>query len=127
MIERRSGSILVTGSLASERGMPKNVAYVASKHGVLGLARAIAVEMAPHNVRVNCVLPGFIETPRQLDAHPAEQKGEIEQRVPLGRMGTARSWPSSPVSCSATRRATSPGRTGRSTAASSAHSYHGRA
>ena len=63
MRERRSGSIVVTGSLASERGMPHNVAYVASKHAVLGLARAAAAEAARDNVRVNCVVPGFIETP----------------------------------------------------------------
>ena len=93
MIERRRGSILVTGSLASERGMPNNVAYVASKHGVLGLARAAAVEAAPHNVRVNCVLPGLIETPMlmQLDASiPVETLRErLGRGVPMGRIGTA--------------------------------------
>jgi NAD(P)-dependent dehydrogenase (short-subunit alcohol dehydrogenase family) len=62
MIHRRRGAILVTGSLASHRGMPMNAAYVASKHGVLGLARAVAAEAAPHGVRVNCIIPGFIET-----------------------------------------------------------------
>jgi NAD(P)-dependent dehydrogenase (short-subunit alcohol dehydrogenase family) len=57
MIARKGGSILVTGSLASERGMANNAAYVASKHAVLGLARAAAIEGASHNVRVNCVIP----------------------------------------------------------------------
>lgn len=93
MIERRRGSILVTGSLASERGMPNNAAYVASKHGVLGLARAAAVEAAPHNVRVNCVLPGLIETPMlmQLDrSTPVETLRErLGRGVPMGRIGTA--------------------------------------
>jgi NAD(P)-dependent dehydrogenase (short-subunit alcohol dehydrogenase family) len=93
MRERRSGSIVVTGSLASERGMPNNIAYVASKHGALGLARAAAVEAAPYNVRVNCVLPGLIETPMLMQLDPAAAPQVIRERlagsVPLGRIGTA--------------------------------------
>ena len=88
MIEAKSGAILVTGSMASKRGMAMNPAYVASKHGVLGLSRAIAVEMAPHNVRCNCVIPGFIETPA-FDLIPPEQAAKINQRVPQRRMGSA--------------------------------------
>jgi NAD(P)-dependent dehydrogenase (short-subunit alcohol dehydrogenase family) len=88
MIEAKEGSILVTGSMASKRGMAMNPAYVASKHGVLGLSRAIAVEMAPHNVRCNCVIPGFIETPA-FDLIPPEQQGKINARVPQRRMGSA--------------------------------------
>ena len=87
MIEARSGVILVTGSMASKRGMAMNPAYVCSKHGVLGLARAIAVEMAPHNVRANCIIPGFIRT-EALERIPPEQKGRIEQRIPMRHMGT---------------------------------------
>jgi NAD(P)-dependent dehydrogenase (short-subunit alcohol dehydrogenase family) len=86
MIEGKKGAILVTGSMASKRGMAMNPAYVASKHGVLGLTRAIAVEMAPHNVRANCIIPGFIRT-EALDRIPAEQQGKIEQRIPQRRMG----------------------------------------
>jgi NAD(P)-dependent dehydrogenase (short-subunit alcohol dehydrogenase family) len=93
MRERRGGSIVVTGSLASERGMPNNVAYVASKHAVLGLARAAAIEAAPYNVRVNCVLPGLIETPMLMQLDPASPPQAIRARlaaeVPLGRIGTA--------------------------------------
>jgi NAD(P)-dependent dehydrogenase (short-subunit alcohol dehydrogenase family) len=93
MRARRAGSIVVTGSLASERGMPNNVAYVASKHAVLGLARAAAIEAAPHNVRVNCVLPGLIETPMlmQLDrtSTPQAIRERLGAAVPLGRIGTA--------------------------------------
>jgi NAD(P)-dependent dehydrogenase (short-subunit alcohol dehydrogenase family) len=93
MIERRRGSIVVTGSLASERGMANNAAYVASKHGVLGLARAAASEAAPHQVRVNCVLPGLIETPMllQLDpeAPPQVIRDMLGKGVPMGHIGTA--------------------------------------
>jgi NAD(P)-dependent dehydrogenase (short-subunit alcohol dehydrogenase family) len=93
MRERRGGSIVVTGSLASERGMPNNVAYVASKHAVLGLARAAAIEAAPCNVRVNCVLPGLIETPMLMQLDPARSVEALRERlgsnVPQGRIGTA--------------------------------------
>jgi NAD(P)-dependent dehydrogenase (short-subunit alcohol dehydrogenase family) len=87
MIEARNGVILVTGSMASKRGMAMNPAYVSSKHGVLGLTRAIAAEMAPHNVRANCIIPGFIKT-EALERIPPEQMGKIEQRIPMRHMGT---------------------------------------
>ncbi|MEY2926467.1 MAG: hypothetical protein RL367_944 [Pseudomonadota bacterium] len=93
MLTRRSGAIVVTGSLASERGMPDNAGYVASKHGVLGLARAAAVEAAPHGVRVNCLIPGLIETPL---LHTIAGDGDVAavmtamgKAVPQGRVGTA--------------------------------------
>ena len=93
MLERRSGSIVLTGSLASERGMPNNVAYVASKHALLGLARAAAAEAAPHNVRVNCVIPGLIETPMLMQLDPGAPPQVIRERlgaaVPLGHIGSA--------------------------------------
>jgi NAD(P)-dependent dehydrogenase (short-subunit alcohol dehydrogenase family) len=90
MMQRQSGSIVVTGSLASERGMPMNAGYVASKHAVLGLARSAAVEAAPHGVRVNCLIPGLIETPL-LDNVPggatAEGLARMGANVPQGRVG----------------------------------------
>lgn len=91
MIAARHGSVLITGSLASARGMPMNAAYVASKHAVLGLARAAAAEAAPHNVRVNCLLPGFIETPMllQLGDDPAALRSAMGAQVPQGRIGSA--------------------------------------
>jgi NAD(P)-dependent dehydrogenase (short-subunit alcohol dehydrogenase family) len=93
MLVRGSGSIVVTGSLASARGMPHNVAYVASKHAVMGLARAAAAEAAPRNVRVNCVLPGLIETPMLMQLDPGARVEAIRERlgtnVPQGRIGTA--------------------------------------
>ncbi len=88
MQEAGKGAILVTGSMASKRGMALNPAYVASKHGVLGLTRAIAVEMAPHGIRANCIIPGFIVT-EALDRIPDQQKGMIEKRVPQRRMGSS--------------------------------------
>lgn len=87
MIAAKKGTILVTGSLGGKRGMAMNPAYVASKHGVLGLTRAIAVEMAPHGIRANCIIPGFIRT-EALDRIPPEQQGKIAARVPQRRMGS---------------------------------------
>lgn len=88
MKARGSGSILITGSLASERGMAMNVGYVMSKHAVLGLARAAALEAAPHGVRVNCLVPGFIDTPL-LDGVPPEQLTSLAANVPQQRLGSA--------------------------------------
>lgn len=88
MIERGHGAILLTGSLASERGMGQNPGYVASKHGLLGLARGAAIEVAPLGVRVNCLVPGFIETP-MLDQLDDGALGAMRRRTPQGRTGTA--------------------------------------
>ncbi|MFM6829882.1 MAG: SDR family NAD(P)-dependent oxidoreductase [Novosphingobium sp.] len=88
MKARRSGAILVTGSLASERGLPMNAGYVASKHAVLGLSRAVANEAAEFGVRCNCVLPGLIETP-MLDGLPPEAASQMAKAVPQGRTGTS--------------------------------------
>jgi NAD(P)-dependent dehydrogenase (short-subunit alcohol dehydrogenase family) len=92
MLAANAGSIVVTGSLASERGMPMNAGYVAAKHGVLGLARAAAAEAAPHGVRVNCLIPGFIQTPLLNSisggATPETLKA-MGKNVPQGRVGSA--------------------------------------
>jgi NAD(P)-dependent dehydrogenase (short-subunit alcohol dehydrogenase family) len=89
MMERKSGSIVVTGSLSSERGMPMNAGYVASKHAVLGLSRAAAAEAAPHNVRVNCLIPGFIETPllHNIGGDAEAAMKAMGTNVPQGRVG----------------------------------------
>jgi NAD(P)-dependent dehydrogenase (short-subunit alcohol dehydrogenase family) len=93
MIAQKRGSIVVTGSLASKRGMANNPAYVASKHAVLGLARAAALENAEHNIRVNCVMPGLIETPLLHtiggDDIPAAMAA-MGRNIPLGRVGSAK-------------------------------------
>jgi SDR family mycofactocin-dependent oxidoreductase len=60
---RRGGAIVITGSAASLRGYPGISHYAAAKHGVIGLMRSLAIELAPHRIRVNCVLPGGVRTP----------------------------------------------------------------
>lgn len=92
MVTRKRGSIVITGSLASERGMANNPGYVASKHAVLGLSRAAALEVAPSNVRVNCILPGLIETPLLHNIGGDDIPGAMAfmgRNVPQGRVGTA--------------------------------------
>jgi NAD(P)-dependent dehydrogenase (short-subunit alcohol dehydrogenase family) len=63
MLEQGKGAVVNTGSIASERGLAGACAYNASKHGVLGLTRTAASEVGAKGVRINCVLPGVIETP----------------------------------------------------------------
>jgi len=60
MIAQGSGCIISTGSVASLKGFSGFAHYTAAKHGVVGLTRALAVELAPHNIRVNCVCPGHL-------------------------------------------------------------------
>lgn len=88
MKARGKGAIVITGSLASERGMAMNVGYVMSKHAMLGLARAAALEGAAHGVRVNCIVPGFIDTPLMADI-PPEQLTHLAGNVPQGRLGSS--------------------------------------
>jgi hypothetical protein len=98
--------------------MAMNAAYVASKHAVLGLARGVALELAPFGVRCNCVVPGFIETP-MLDALPPDAAQAMAVRVPQGRTGSADELAHVAAFCP-TRPATSPRKAGQSMAACSA-------
>lgn len=63
MVAQGAGSVVNTASIASERGLAGACAYNATKHGVVGLTRTAASEVGPLGPRVNCVLPGVIETP----------------------------------------------------------------
>jgi (+)-trans-carveol dehydrogenase len=74
MIEAgRGGSIIITSSAAGLRGLTNMAAYVASKHGVVGLMRTFANELAPHRIRVNSVHPGSVATPMILNDVQAKQ------------------------------------------------------
>ncbi len=63
--------------------------HVAAKAGLIGLTKAVAIEIASRNITVNAVAPGFIETP-MTDVLPDKVKEELKTRIPLGRMGSAR-------------------------------------
>ena len=87
MMARGKGSILASGSLASERGTAGNPGYLISKHAILGLVRAIAMEAAPSNVRCNCIEFGFIDTP-MLRSVPEAAQAMMAAKTPQRRVGT---------------------------------------
>jgi len=80
------GSIVNAASVAGLLGMPKNGAYIAAKHAIVGLTKASAKELGPRGIRVNAIAPGPIDTPlvRKAKANPHESK---VTQIPLGREG----------------------------------------
>ncbi|MGB1586841.1 MAG: SDR family NAD(P)-dependent oxidoreductase [Thermoplasmatota archaeon] len=92
-IQRRGGGAIVNvSSILGFAGFATSSAYVAAKHGVIGLTRAAALEYAPKSVRVNAVSPGFIETPLIEDAgikKGTEIHDFLVSQHPIGRLGTA--------------------------------------
>ena len=89
MLKQGSGSIINISSMAAQYGIPKVIAYSASKTAIEGLTRAMAVELSPQGIRVNAIAPGFIfseMTAKALDSDPA-RKAKVFGRTPMGRMG----------------------------------------
>jgi len=70
MIPRRSGYIINISSVVGFKGYPNQGAYTASKHGVMGLTRTLAVEAADHDIRVSAILPGGVDTDMVANARP---------------------------------------------------------
>ena len=91
MRERQSGSIVCMSSVSAQRGGGRfgGPHYSAAKGGVLGLAKAMARELGPSNVRVNCVTPGLIETDITGGMMTDELRVEILNGIPLNRLGQA--------------------------------------
>lgn len=90
----RRGSIVLVGSTSGALGNPDASAYVASKHALVGLTRAAAIELAALELRVNCVAPGPLESPLMAAFEAARPQGGAirawyEANTPLGRYGTA--------------------------------------
>jgi NAD(P)-dependent dehydrogenase (short-subunit alcohol dehydrogenase family) len=89
MVEQQSGSIINISSMASQYGIPQVIAYTAAKSAVEGMTRAMAVELSPLGVRVNCIAPGFIKTNMSssaLDSDPV-RKQKVFSRTPMGKLG----------------------------------------
>lgn len=89
MMKKKSGSIINISSMASQYGLPKVIAYTASKSAIEGMTRAMAVELSPLGIRVNCIAPGFIATDMSAKAlnNDKERKEKVMSRTPLGYLG----------------------------------------
>jgi NAD(P)-dependent dehydrogenase (short-subunit alcohol dehydrogenase family) len=91
MIEARFGRMVTIASSSAESGAPRMAHYVASKGGVIGLTRALALELAPHGITVNCVSPGMIDTPMLRRAEANRDIGNVDKigarMIPVGRVG----------------------------------------
>jgi len=86
MMKRRTGRIIGITSVVGVMGNPGQTNYAASKAGMIGFSKALAQEVASRNITVNCVAPGFIESP-MTDALNEQQKAAILTTVPAGRLG----------------------------------------
>ncbi len=87
MVHRKSGCILNISSMWGQVGASCEVDYSASKAALIGFTKALAQEVAPSGIRVNCIAPGVIRTP-MLDCYDAETLQVLAEETPLGRLGT---------------------------------------
>jgi len=89
MLKQGNGSIIHISSMAAQYGLPRVIAYSASKTAIDGMTRAMAVELSPKGIRVNAIAPGFIETEMTAKAlnSDLERKQKVFSRTPMGYMG----------------------------------------
>lgn len=88
MMKRRFGRIINITSIVAVTGNPGQANYAAAKAGMIGMSKALAAEVASRGITVNCVAPGFIETP-MTDALTEDQKGKLLAQIPTGRLGAS--------------------------------------
>ncbi len=86
MMKARKGKIINVASVIGLTGNPGQVNYSASKLGMVGFTRSLAKELGPRNINVNCIAPGFFETP-MTNVLTEEQREGILKKVPMGRLG----------------------------------------
>ena len=89
MLQQKNGCIINISSMAAQYGIPYVIAYTAAKTAIEGITRAMAVELSPQGIRVNCVAPGFIATDmsaKALDNDP-QRKQKVVSRTPMGKLG----------------------------------------
>lgn len=88
MIRQKSGRIICISSVVGQSGNPGQANYAASKAGLIGFAKAVALEVASRNITVNVVSPGMIATD-MTNALPEKTREALVERIPLGRLGVA--------------------------------------
>lgn len=86
LIKQKSGIVINITSVSGITGMPRQTNYAASKAGIIGFTKALAREVAPYNIRVNAVAPGFIETDMVKNLKE-EYKAQVIQQIPASRFG----------------------------------------
>ena len=86
MMKRRTGRIIGITSVVGVMGNAGQANYAAAKAGMIGMSKALAQEVASRGITVNCIAPGFIETP-MTDALPPAQRDQLTQTIPIGRLG----------------------------------------
>lgn len=86
MLHEHSGCIINTSSIWGQHGASCEVAYSATKHAIIGLTRSLAQELAPTNIRVNCVAPGVINTD-MVQVLGEETLADLAEETPVGRLG----------------------------------------
>ena len=87
-VARKAGKILTVSSMWGQTGGSCEAAYSAAKAGVIGLTKALAKELGPSGIAVNCVAPGVIATEMNQNLTPADLDA-LREETPLGRIGTA--------------------------------------
>ena len=87
MLPRGRGAIINLGSVAGLGGLPGAASYTAAKGAIIAFTKGVAQEVAPYGIRVNCIAPGWIETPI-LNSLPEDMRPMMVQMTPLGRIGT---------------------------------------